>query len=156
MQWLWYSEHFVDNTQAPGRCPDGAFSLKRSSSGGRIHLLLGPSLQSRRFSTWQTGPCCRLHPRGRKRTSGGQEKLIQKSTQLESSNLRPVSQRPTCSKNLFSPPHGPAHHTHPHALLLQEKFLFPFSLKRGRETLMCDYLSHIPQWGPRPQPRHVP
>ena len=27
-------EHFVDNTRAPGWCPDGPFSLMKSSSGG--------------------------------------------------------------------------------------------------------------------------
>ena len=28
--------------------------------------------------------------------------------------------------------------------------------KRGRETLMCGCLSHALNWGPGPQPRHVP
>ena len=28
--------------------------------------------------------------------------------------------------------------------------------KRGRETSVCDGLSHAPYWGPCPQPRHVP
>ena len=27
---------------------------------------------------------------------------------------------------------------------------------RGRETSMCGCLSHIPYWGPGPQPRHLP
>ena len=28
--------------------------------------------------------------------------------------------------------------------------------KRGRETSVCGCVSHMPYWGPGPQPRHVP
>ena len=28
--------------------------------------------------------------------------------------------------------------------------------KKGRETLICGCLSHVPHWEPGPQPRHVP
>ena len=28
--------------------------------------------------------------------------------------------------------------------------------ERGREASMCGCLSHVPHWGPGPQPRHVP
>ena len=28
--------------------------------------------------------------------------------------------------------------------------------KRGRETLMCGCISHVPHWGPGPQHRHMP